>query len=103
MFFTAQKINYARLMKQKLEVINFEIQVIDHRVVSQLRQKPDKGCYIHGIYLEGAKWDSTNHFLAQPLPLELFSLMPPILLKAISHQKDVNQIYQCPLYKTVLR
>ena len=34
MFFTALKINYSRQMKQNLDIVNFEIQVIDHRTVS---------------------------------------------------------------------
>ena len=103
MFFIGQKINYSRVTKQKLEIINFEIQVYDHRTSSQIKTKPESGCFINGIYLEGARWDVNLHYLVQPQPLELFSLLPPILLKAIAHQKDQNKIYKCPMYKTVIR
>jgi hypothetical protein len=43
--------------------VNFEVQVVDHRTTAQLKQKPDKGVYIHGIYIEGARWDSKMHVL----------------------------------------
>ena len=36
------------------------------------------GAYMHGLYLEGARWDRTNRKLSEALPKELYDKMPPV-------------------------
>jgi dynein heavy chain, axonemal len=38
--------------------------------------KPEDGCYIYGLSLEGARWDKRLKSLVDPKPKELFSPMP---------------------------
>ena len=47
------------------------------------RAGPDDGCYIHGLFLEGARWCTQRHCLAESRPKELFSEMPVVWLKPV--------------------
>jgi len=46
---------------------------------SHLRGKyvlPIAGVYVHGLFIEGARWDFTNMCLTEPIPGELTSVWP---------------------------
>ena len=64
---------------------------------------------IGGLFLEGARWDSSAGVLAESEPKALFSDMPPIHLmptaSAATSQSKAGRaiIYDCPVYKTLTR
>lgn len=39
--------------------------------MKELTHQPDVGCYIHGLFLEGARWDAAAGQLAESRPKEL--------------------------------
>ena len=41
-----------------------------------ISEKPESGCYIYGLFLEGAKWDEERMMLAESSPKELFVTFP---------------------------
>lgn len=72
--------------------------------VSELKQRPEEGCYIHGLFLEGARWDPTAFQLAESRPKELYTEMAVIWLLPMPNRKIQNQaFYLCPIYKTLTR
>jgi dynein heavy chain len=70
---------------------------------------PQDGVYIYGLFLEGARWDSSEGALVEPLRRELYSEMPLIWLKPNTAKKVAQMhaqnkmIYPCPVYKTSRR
>ena len=50
--------------------------VKDDLHVSDDLEKPEDGCLIHGLFLEGARWDSHKHILTHSKPKELFTDFP---------------------------
>lgn len=65
---------------------------------------PDDGCYVYGLFLEGARWDYKRHVLADPEPKVLFSPLPIVWLKPIESNKAVPwPHYNCPVYKVASR
>ncbi|EHB12979.1 Dynein heavy chain 1, axonemal [Heterocephalus glaber] len=71
---------------------------------SELKERPEVGCYIHGLFLEGARWDPEAFQLAESRPKELYTDMAVIWLLPVPHRKAQNQdIYLCPIYKTLTR
>ena len=46
-----------------------------------MEYKPEDGCYVYGLYLEGGRWDDKHHELGDSNPKELFSDLPMIHLK----------------------
>merc|ERR1712154_45371 len=68
---------------------------------------PDDGCYVYGLYLDGAAWDWKKNTLTESKPKQLFCSMPMMWFKPkriCDIKKDDNEkIYECPVYKTSRR
>jgi dynein heavy chain, axonemal len=71
---------------------------------ADLSTSPEDGCYIRGLFLEGARWDMTEFQLAESRPKELYTDMPLVWLKPTANRKQPESgIYECPVYKTLTR
>ncbi|BFZ02963.1 hypothetical protein BsWGS_06002 [Bradybaena similaris] len=65
---------------------------------------PREGAYVHGLYMEGARWDMQTGMIAEARLKELAPPMPIIFIKAIPvDRQDVRNVYECPVYKTKTR
>jgi len=65
---------------------------------------PREGAYVHGLFMEGARWDVQTGLIAEARLKELAPPMPVIFLKAIPVDRvDARNVYECPVYKTKLR
>ena len=62
------------------------------------------GAYVHGVFMEGARWDLAAGCMEDAFMKELYPKMPVILMRAILAEKeDVRGIYRCPVYKQTER
>ncbi|NWW49183.1 DYH9 protein, partial [Pedionomus torquatus] len=62
---------------------------------------PREGAYVHGLFLEGARWDAQTGIITDARLKELTPAMPVIFIKAIPADKqDTRSTYPCPVYKT---
>ncbi|XP_032988956.1 dynein axonemal heavy chain 1 isoform X1 [Rhinolophus ferrumequinum] len=111
-FLTGTLQNFARKSVISIDTISFDFKVwtqpgpgqVMSQSVSELKKRPEVGCYIHGLFLEGARWDPTAFQLAESRPKELYTEMAVIWLLPIPNRKIQNQaIYLCPIYKTLTR
>ncbi len=67
-------------------------------------ERPADGCYVYGMYLEGAKWNYSNHKLDHSKNRELYTDMPLIHLIPVVNRKIPEEgVYHCPLYKVLSR
>ncbi|XP_069702004.1 dynein beta chain, ciliary-like [Periplaneta americana] len=65
---------------------------------------PREGAYVHGLYMEGARWDIQTGSVVDSRLKDLFPMMPVIFIKAITQDKqDLRNMYECPVYKTRIR
>lgn len=61
---------------------------------------PREGAYVHGLYMEGARWDTASGGIVESRMMELFPVMPVIYIKAVTQDKqDTRSVYECPVYK----
>ncbi|WIA31960.1 hypothetical protein OEZ86_002815 [Tetradesmus obliquus] len=104
-FLTGMLQNYARKNALPIDTVSFGFQVMDELGSgSGCSSGPEDGCYIRGLFLEGARWDGLQHQLAESRPKELFTEMPLVWLKPQQHRaKPASGIYDCPVYKTTTR
>jgi len=65
---------------------------------------PREGAYLHGCYMEGARWDPGANSIVDSRPKDLTPPMPVMLVRAIPIEKmETKGIYDCPVYKTKVR
>ena len=69
-----------------------------------IKSAPKSGCYIRGLFLEGARWSTDTHMLAESRPKELYTDMPVVWLIPKPNRKvPPSGVYDCPVYKTLTR
>ena len=72
--------------------------------VDELKARPASGCYIRGLFLEGARFDRATLLLAESKPKELYTDMLVMWLIPVANRKQpTSGIYLCPVYKTLTR
>tara|TARA_B110000090_G_scaffold32607_1_gene34916 strand:- start:125 stop:607 length:483 start_codon:yes stop_codon:yes gene_type:complete len=71
---------------------------------SDVTENPKDGCYIWGLWLEGAGWSFETHALADSEPRKLYTELPIMHLDPMANREYTSSgIYRCPVYKTLLR
>lgn len=103
-FLTGTLQNFARKHKVAIDKISFDFIWMDHMTVEDVKEKPEDGIYVYGLYLEGTKWNYEKHDIDQPIPKELYSELPIVWLKPKEDRVTPEQgIYQCPMYRVTSR
>jgi len=99
-FMTGALQMYARKTKIAIDTLNFSTEVKDFDD-SGVKSAPDDGVLIHGLFLEGARWDAEAGSMAEMKPGVLFCRMPCIWLRpVITKDLDASTDYAAPFYKT---
>uniref|UniRef100_A0A3Q3VIP2 Dynein axonemal heavy chain 1 n=1 Tax=Mola mola TaxID=94237 RepID=A0A3Q3VIP2_MOLML len=102
-FLTGTLQNYARRSGTSIDTIGLDFKVMV-KSVSEITEKPDIGCYIYGLFLEGARWDNNACILTEARPKELYTEMAVIwLIPEPNRKPPASGIYICPIYKTLTR
>jgi len=102
-FMTAVLQNHARKYSMPIDTVAFS-HVMRPETAEQLTSGPADGCFIDGLFLEGARWDKGVESLVEPKPKELFSPMCVIQLKPLQHREIPEEgIYRAPVYKVLNR
>ncbi|CAE7538086.1 Dnah1, partial [Symbiodinium microadriaticum] len=105
-FLTAILQNFARKHQMPIDTVSFSFILQDAMEGGDdsKRPKPDDGCFIYGLFLEGARWSYDDLSLVDPKPKELFSPMPAIhMLPEQNRDAPSGGIYRCPVYKVLTR
>uniref|UniRef100_A0A3Q3FLZ1 Uncharacterized protein n=1 Tax=Labrus bergylta TaxID=56723 RepID=A0A3Q3FLZ1_9LABR len=97
-FLTGTLQNDARRSGFSIDTIGFDFEV------RQITEKPSTGCYIHGLFLEGARWDKQECQLTDSRRKELYTEMSVIrLIPEPNRKPPPTGVYVCPIYKTLTR
>ncbi|XP_078000357.1 dynein axonemal heavy chain 1-like isoform X2 [Glandiceps talaboti] len=106
-FLTGTLQNYARKEVISIDTISFDFQIMkqvikDHS--TELKDRPENGCFIRGLFVEGARFDMETHKLGECRPKELYVDMPVMqLIPTANRVQPESGIYECPVYKTLTR
>lgn len=102
-FLTGTLQNYARKHKYPIDTVSFSFRVMDFLELGKVTN-PEDGCYIRGLFIEGARWDDQAHMVGESKPKELFSELPIMWLEPMQFRvKPKDGFYDCPVYKTLTR
>jgi len=98
-FLTGTLQNFARKYTIPIDIVKFSFEVVPY-IQSDHNEPPEDGCYIHGLFLDGARFK--DGYMCEPMKRQLNSIMPTVWLKPMKEAdipKDRNE-YPCPIYKT---
>ncbi|XP_050455387.1 dynein axonemal heavy chain 10 [Cataglyphis hispanica] len=87
---------------------------LDHSVIyttvtrfskpDDIEERPDLGCYVYGLYLEGARWDIEEHCLKRSHPKILIEELPILTIKPTEiHRLKLQNTFKTPVYITLNR
>ncbi|XP_036382121.1 dynein heavy chain 10, axonemal [Megalops cyprinoides] len=79
-------------------------QVTQYSTEEEVNEKPGQGCFVSGLYLEGADWDLENGCLVRSKPKVLVVQLP--ILKVIpieAHRLKLQNTLRTPVYTTSMR
>ena len=87
-FLTGTLQNYARSHHIPIDLIQFTHLIVEDDHQSITTPPPDgEGCFVSGLFMDGARWDSTTHTVNESLPGELVVSVPVIWLRPAEKQK----------------
>ena len=93
----------ARAQKLPLDAMRIHTEMIP-KTFEQVDAQPATGTYVHGMYMEGARWDTANNCIADSLPKVLHPTVPVMHIIGVTADKLVTEgVYQCPVYSTTIR
>merc|ERR1711871_1295240 len=102
-FLTGAKQNYARKYTKAIDGVSFGFDVLEQDA-SDVKEAPADGCYVRGLFMEGARYDKKEKSIVESRPKELFTLMPVFCLKPVFERKAPESgVYPCPVYKVLTR
>jgi len=102
-FLTAALQQYARKTTTPIDALQFRACVRDY-FEDDVRDVPDDGVNIHGLFLQGAKWSMARGCVEDSDPKVILVKFPVIWLEPVDSHENLEQgCYMCPLYKTSTR
>uniref|UniRef100_A0A8C4U7P5 Dynein axonemal heavy chain 17 n=1 Tax=Falco tinnunculus TaxID=100819 RepID=A0A8C4U7P5_FALTI len=102
-FLTAIMQSTARKNKWSLDKMCLSVEVTKKNR-EDVTAPPREGSYVHGLFMEGARWDILSGVITDAQLKELTPMMPVIFIRAIPVDcMDTKNIYECPVYKTRMR
>lgn len=100
---TASLQTYARKTRTPIDTLKFKTHVRNYGP-ENVEEVPEDGINMHGLFIEGARWEPTKCCLEDSMPREPIATFPLIWLEPVMIEENVEQgNYPCPLYKTSTR
>jgi len=105
-FFTSALQAHARRYREPIDLLEFVAKVQPYAGLDDIDAPPADGVYIHGMFMEGARFDPAANCMAESNPGELFAPMNVVHLMPDRNDKGIDRSagnYECPFYKTNVR
>ncbi|KAM9852522.1 dynein axonemal heavy chain 11 [Aulostomus maculatus] len=102
-FLTAILQSIARKNQWPLDKMTLTVDVTK-KMKDDFGHPPREGAYIHGLFMEGARWDTQSGVLSEAVLRDLTSSMPVLYVRAVpAEELELKSTYQCPVYRTKQR
>jgi dynein heavy chain len=99
-FLTAIMQSMARKNEWPLDKMALSVDVLK-KSKDDINAPPREGAYVHGLFMEGARWDTQAGCINESKLKELTPAMPVLFVKAVPIDRlETKNMYECPVYKT---
>lgn len=91
---------HSRQYKIPIDKLAFSFHIQEAEGIEEVDEAPEDGVFVHGFFLDGARYNRDDQIIDDQNPGELYSRMPVIWFKPQEdYVRDVEE-YSCPAYKT---
>ncbi|XP_071325394.1 dynein axonemal heavy chain 11 isoform X2 [Trachinotus anak] len=102
-FLTAVLQSIARKNQWPLDKMTLTVDVTK-KAKDDFGHPPREGAYIHGLFMEGARWDTQSGVICEAVLRDLTPAMPVLYVRAVpAEEQEVKSTYECPVYRTKQR
>ena len=104
-FMTGALQNHARKYAIPIDTLNFSFTVLklESGLNAPASAVPADGVLVHGLFMDGGRWDRATASVEDPRPGEMFSAMPVIHFSPSAEHTSPPGTYAAPIYKTSVR
>lgn len=102
-FLTSVLQNHARRNKVGVDLLSFSFKFLHFTEVEKIDKPAVEGVYIHGLYMEGCKFDFNKLLLEDSEPGVMVSQAPIVNLVPVEGYEREEKDYLMPVYKTSVR
>lgn len=99
-FMTGCLQTHSRNYKIPIDKLQFSFTILEAETPDDIDEAPEDGVYVHGFYLDGARYNRDDAIIDDQNPSELYSAMPLIWFKPQEDYVRDAEEYACPCYKT---
>jgi len=102
-FMTAALQTYARSTQTPIDALQFRACVREF-FAEGCKEAPEVGVNVHGLFLQGARWDMNKKVIEDSKPKEPIEKFPVVQLVPVPITENLEAgCYSCPFYKTSTR
>ncbi|XP_036929599.1 dynein heavy chain 11, axonemal isoform X6 [Acanthopagrus latus] len=102
-FLTAVLQSIARKNQWPLDKMTLTVDVTK-KTKDDFGHPPREGAYIHGLFMEGARWDTQSGLITEAVLRDLTPAMPVLYVRAVpAEEQELKSTYECPVYRTKQR
>mmetsp|Transcript_18668 Transcript_18668/g.59084 ORF Transcript_18668/g.59084 Transcript_18668/m.59084 type:complete len:900 (+) Transcript_18668:315-3014(+) len=103
-FFTSALQAHARKFQLPIDQLLFRASVMESMGIADTPSPPENGVYIHGMFMEGARWNPQEGCIDESHYGELFAPVPVLHLQPANlEDPEPKSTFECPFYKTNVR
>ncbi|XP_043973511.1 dynein axonemal heavy chain 11 isoform X1 [Gambusia affinis] len=102
-FLTAVLQSIARKNQWPLDKMTLTVDVTK-KMKEDFGHPPREGAYIHGLFMEGARWDIESSIISEAFLGDLTPAMPVLYVRAVpAEEQELRNTFECPVYRTKQR
>lgn len=106
-FITGVMQSHARKNNIPIDLLDLDFTFTNHRP-EDILEVPNNRIYIHGLFMQGARWCKETNAIQESLSKVFFDHLPVIYFepknkKEINMKESDEKFYKCPVYNTSIR
>lgn len=101
-FMTGAYQAFARAESVSVDKLGFKYSVLD-QPLEEIKSKPERGCYVYGIFSDAWRWDKDAKAMTDSIPGEPYDQLPVVHFLPEPYHKKPEDFHAVPMYRTTIR